>query len=272
MDSEGKRIKHRRLPCDLSTIAGFFEPYRNELDTIAVESTFNWYWLVDGLQDKNYKLALANPAAIKQYDGIKHSDDASDAYFLADLLRLGILPTGHIYERSSRSVRDLLRRRMMIVQLRTSLILSFKSLNERTLGEKVSQSLVKKMKPEEARKRFTEPADRLISGHRIVSDQGTGKCDQTTRKPRAFGDRKMGDLSATAKHAGDRKDSGADHCAGDRGCHSVRQGREFCQLQPLRGQSANQQWKKEGRKQSQMRQPISCMGLCGGSSFLMPLG
>ena len=167
MDIEGKRIKHRRLPCDLSSIAGFFEPYRDELDTIAVESTFNWYWLVDGLQDKNYKLALANPAAIKQYDGIKHSDDASDAYFLADLLRLGILPTGHIYERSSRSVRDLLRRRMMIVQLRTSLILSFKSLNERTLGEKVSQNLVKKMKPEEARKRFTEPADRLISGHQI---------------------------------------------------------------------------------------------------------
>jgi len=38
-----------------------------------VESTFNWYWLVDGLQEHGYDLQLVNTAAVKQYDGLKYS-------------------------------------------------------------------------------------------------------------------------------------------------------------------------------------------------------
>ncbi len=66
---------------------------------MAVESTYNWYWLVDGLGDHGYHVVLANPARMKPYDGLKHSDDVSDAFFIAELLRLGILPTGHLYDR-----------------------------------------------------------------------------------------------------------------------------------------------------------------------------
>ena len=40
-----------------------------------VESTYNWYWLVDGLMDADYRVHLANPAAIQQYSGLKYSDD-----------------------------------------------------------------------------------------------------------------------------------------------------------------------------------------------------
>ncbi len=65
-------------------------------------------------------------------------------------MRLGILPTGHLYDRQTRPVRDLLRRRLLLVRQRTSLILSFKSLNERTLGQRVPLARVKAMKPEEA--------------------------------------------------------------------------------------------------------------------------
>jgi len=39
-------------------------------------------------------MQLANPEEIDQYTGIKHADDKSDAYFIAELDRLGILPTG----------------------------------------------------------------------------------------------------------------------------------------------------------------------------------
>jgi hypothetical protein len=38
---------------------------------------------------------MANPAQIKQYSGLKYAADKSDAYFLAELRRLDILPTGH---------------------------------------------------------------------------------------------------------------------------------------------------------------------------------
>jgi transposase len=110
---------------------------------------------------------LANPARMKPYDGLKHTDDVSDAFFLTELLRLNILPTGHLYDRKTRAVRDLLRRRLLLVRQRTSLILSFKSLNERTLGQRVPLARVKAMKPAEARARFTDPADQLLSGTEI---------------------------------------------------------------------------------------------------------
>ena len=112
-------------------------------------------------------MVLANPARMQQYDGLKHTDDVSDAFFLCELMRLGILPTSHLYNRQSRPVRDLLRRRMLLVQLRTSLILSFKSLNERTLGERVPLARVKAMSIEQAQARFTAPADQLLSGEQV---------------------------------------------------------------------------------------------------------
>jgi transposase len=108
-----------------------------------IESTYNWYWLVDGLRARSYPVVLANPAQIDQYSGIKHADDKNDAYFLAELQRLNILPTGHIYDPVLRPVRDLLRRRMGLVHQRTALMLSFKSLYARTTGQAMSLSRLK---------------------------------------------------------------------------------------------------------------------------------
>ena len=167
MDESGRRMLHKKLPCDLSTILQVLEPYKARIAQVAVESTYNWYWLVDGLEDHGYPVVLANPARMQQYDGLKHTDDVSDAFFLCELMRLGILPTSHLYNRQTRPVRDLLRRRMLLVQLRTSLILSFKSLNERTLGQRVPLARVKSMSSEEAQARFTAPADQLLSGEQI---------------------------------------------------------------------------------------------------------
>ena len=167
MDENGRRVLHKKLPCDLPSILKVLQPYKARIAQVAVESTYNWYWLVDGLEDHGYPVVLANPARMKQYDGLKHTDDVSDAFFLCELMRLGILPTSHLYDRQTRPVRDLLRRRMLLVQLRTSLILSFKSLNERTLGQRVPLGLVKAMSIEEAQARFSAPADRLLGGEQI---------------------------------------------------------------------------------------------------------
>ena len=167
MDENGRRVLHKKLPCDLPSILKVLQPYKARIAQVAVESTYNWYWLVDGLEDHGYPVVLANPARMKQYYGLKHTDDVSDAFFLCELMRLGILPTSHLYDRQTRPVRDLLRRRMLLVQLRTSLILSFKSLNERTLGQRVPLGLVKAMSIEEAQARFSAPADRLLGGEQI---------------------------------------------------------------------------------------------------------
>jgi transposase len=167
MDENGRRLVHKRLPCDLSAILQLLAPYQERIATVAIESTYNWYWLADGLRDHGYHVVLANPARMKPYDGLKHTDDVSDAFFLTELLRLNILPTGHLYDRQTRPVRDLLRRRLLLVRQRTTLILSFKSLNERTLGQRVPLAQVKAMSVAAARARFTDPADQLLSGTEI---------------------------------------------------------------------------------------------------------
>ena len=163
VDLTGKRIVHRKLDCSLTDVVAFLEPYRKRLKTIAVESTFNWYWLVDGLIAKNFNVVLANPAKIQTYSGLKHSDDKSDAYWLAEMLRLNILPTGHIYDPALRPVRDLLRRRMSLVQLRTSLILSFKSLYTHTTGLSLASSQFNALDAEAIHELYSHPADRLVS-------------------------------------------------------------------------------------------------------------
>jgi len=114
-DPEDEVFLGQRMPNDLGKILGALEPYREELTGIAVESTFNWYWLVDGLRESGHIVHLVNPLAAKQYEGLKYRDDRSDARWLAKLLRLGILPTGWICPPEERAVRDLLRKRVQLL-------------------------------------------------------------------------------------------------------------------------------------------------------------
>ncbi len=105
---------------------------------IVVESTFNWYWLVDGLMDADFTVHLANTSAIRQYEGLKHTDDRHDARWLAHILRLGLLPKGYIYPKEQRAVRDLLRKRSQLVQQRTSNLLSIQNLIAREFGRQMN--------------------------------------------------------------------------------------------------------------------------------------
>jgi transposase len=163
VDLAGQRVFEKKLPCHLESVLQALKPFKNRLEKIAVESTYNWYWLVDGLQDHGYPVVLANPAAMQQYNGLKHADDKSDGFFLAEMLRLNILPTGNICDRKVRPVRDLLRRPMGLVQKRTSLVLSLKSLHTRMTGQDLGTGRIKALKPQDAEKLFGHPADQLIT-------------------------------------------------------------------------------------------------------------
>ena len=163
MNQDGKRVGYRKVECSLKDVIEFLEPLKSQLQSLAVESTFNWYWLVDGLRAKGYPIDLANPAKIEQYHGLKHVADKDDAFHLADLQRLKILPKGYVYDPQLRPVRDLLRRRTKLVQQRTALLLSFKSLYARTHGQRLDLSDAKKMEPKEAPKLYEHPANQLIA-------------------------------------------------------------------------------------------------------------
>lgn len=167
MDLDGKRVASQKVPCELKEVVKFLVPFKKRLEKIAVESTYNWYWLVDGLEALKYPVVLANPAGMEQYSGIKHADDTNDAFFVAELLRLNILPTGHIYDSQLRPVRDLLRRRLTLVHHRTALMLSFKSLYTRTTGQEMSLSQLKEMEIREAQQLYAHPANQLIAGMQI---------------------------------------------------------------------------------------------------------
>ena len=105
---------------------------------MVVESTYNWYWLVDGLMDAGYRVHLANPAAMQQYSGLKYTDDYSDARWLAHVLRLGVLPEGYIYPKAARAVRDVLRKRSHLVRQQTANVLSLQNIIVRNTGVRLS--------------------------------------------------------------------------------------------------------------------------------------
>jgi transposase len=134
---ERDRVVHQcRLRNELAPILEALAPYSEQLVGIVVESTFNWYWLVDGLMDAGYRVHLANPSRMQQYSGLKFTDDRSDARWLAHMLRLGLLPEGYIYPREQRALRDLLRKRGRLIQQRTANVLSLQNLVHRNTGQR----------------------------------------------------------------------------------------------------------------------------------------
>jgi transposase len=157
INEQDKILYGKRHSNQLDHVLRALAPFQDNLKGVVVESTFNWYWLVDGLQEQGYRVHLANPSAIQQYEGLKHTDDKWDSFWLAHMYRLGILPEGYIYPKAHRAVRDLLRRRLLFVQQRTSHILSLQSMISRNLGFKMSNNEIKKLKPENSEGLFTCP-------------------------------------------------------------------------------------------------------------------
>jgi transposase len=145
IDEESREVLRKRIDNDLTRIVALLERYRINLAGLVVESTYNWHWLVDGLMEAGFKVHLANTAAIQQYSGVKYTDDNSDARWLADMLRLKILPEGYIYPKNQRSARDLMRKRMQLVQQSTLNLLSIQGLYARHLNKKISASKVKQL-------------------------------------------------------------------------------------------------------------------------------
>jgi transposase len=129
--------------------------------------------------DSGYPVHLANPLAIQQYRGLKHADDRHDAYWLAQMLRLGILPQGYIYPKEERPVRDLLRKRRHLVKLRTSLILSLQNIVSRNCGVRCSVNRVIRLKEDGVSPLLAGKEDLALAGQ-----SSKEMIDQLTRQIR----------------------------------------------------------------------------------------
>src|SRR6516162_3164190 len=138
LNEQDQVIYQRRLANHLPEILEALAPYQADVSGVVVESTYNWYWLVDGLMEAGYRVHLATPAAIQQYSGLKYTNDQSDARWLAQLLRLGVLPEGYIYPKAERAVRDVLRKRAHLVRQQTANVLSLQNIIVRNTGVRLS--------------------------------------------------------------------------------------------------------------------------------------
>jgi transposase len=164
IDENDTRVYKRKLPNEPDVILAELEPFKKDISGIVVESTFNWYWLVDLLMESGYCLHLANPAAIQKYKGLKHSDDNHDAFWLAHMLRLNILPEGYIYPKEDRPIRDLLRKRGHLVQVRTALINSLQGIISRNCGCSLNSNKIKAFKEDHVTPLLSGQEDLELSG------------------------------------------------------------------------------------------------------------
>ncbi len=164
IDESDTRVYKRKLPNEPDVILAELEPFKKEIIGIVVESTFSWYWLVDLLMEVGYPLHLANPAGIQKYKGLKHSDDKHDAFWLAHMLRLNILPEGYIYPKEDRPIRDLLRKRGHLVQIRTALINSLQGIISRNCGTSLNANKIKAVKEDHITPLLSGKEDLELSG------------------------------------------------------------------------------------------------------------
>src|SRR5919108_5116391 len=172
LNDQDQVIYEKRLPNHLPAILEPLRLHPGEIEGVVVESTYNWYWLVDGLMEAGYRVHLANPAAMQPYNGLKYTDDYSDAHWLAHMLRLGVLPEGYIYPKAERAVRDLLRKRMHLVRQQTANVLSLHNIIVRNTGIRLSAKRIHALTLEEVERLLPEPEHVLA----VTSSLGVGHC------------------------------------------------------------------------------------------------
>lgn len=151
---------------ELPRIASLLQPFKPHLK-IVVESTFNWYWLVDGLQQLGFDVSLAHTLGLSMITQAKVKTDRRDAFTLAKLLRAGVIPKAYIYPAQTRPVRDLLRRRHKVVAMRAH---EYGSLRQLLLREgilTISRNEIKLSSDEDLTEWLTHPLVVMSASHQL---------------------------------------------------------------------------------------------------------
>jgi transposase len=120
LDEHGGELFSRRVVNDPDTFVALLGELDGE-SKIALEATYGWEWLADLLEGNGYELHLAHPLRTKAIASARVKTDAVDARTLAHLLRADLLPEAYVAPRELRDLRDLLRQRVVLTQMRSAL-------------------------------------------------------------------------------------------------------------------------------------------------------
>jgi len=121
VDAKGEVVFHKNLKAQAEPFTKLMQRFKDRDIVIAVESTFNWYWLADLCQDLELNFVLGHALGMKAIHGGKTKNDKQDSLKIAMLLRGGNLPQAYVYPREMRGQRDLARRRSYFVRRRAEL-------------------------------------------------------------------------------------------------------------------------------------------------------
>ncbi|MHB9154781.1 MAG: IS110 family RNA-guided transposase [Endomicrobiales bacterium] len=130
MDAAGNRIDSRSIANCHDGLRAYYGTIPRPF-TLAVESTYNWYYFVDIAEEYAAKVYLANSYELKAFAKRNKKTDKIDARLIADVLRKGYLPSVAIPEKPVRAIKELLHCRMSLVNERTRNISRLKSLLDR---------------------------------------------------------------------------------------------------------------------------------------------
>jgi transposase len=120
LSDDGRKLLSRRIDNDPATFLELLREIDGE-SKIALEATYGWEWLADVLEEAGYELHLAHPLRTKAIASARVKTDSVDALTLAHLLRTDLLPEAYIAPRELRDLRDLLRHRVALTQMRSAL-------------------------------------------------------------------------------------------------------------------------------------------------------
>jgi len=121
VDERGALIKETRIAhIDKKSIPQYLMPFKGNAK-VAMESTGNWTWLCDILQEEGFDVHLSHPLKTRLICEARVKTDKIDARMLAQLLRANLLPESYIAPLEVRRDRQKLRYRMSLVRIRISL-------------------------------------------------------------------------------------------------------------------------------------------------------
>jgi transposase len=131
INDEGRIVRQQRIANEPAVLCAYFASLPEAPHRVVVESTAGWYWFVDTLEDVHIDVVLAHAKYLKAIAYAKVKTDKVDSLTLAQLLRMNLIPVAHTMSRELRSLRDILRARLRLVQKRTSCYNSLHRIGEK---------------------------------------------------------------------------------------------------------------------------------------------
>jgi transposase len=159
LDQQGNILVHRNMLCGADAFLKAVAPYRESL-AVAVECIFTWYWLADLCARENIPFVLGHALYMKAIHGGKAKNDKIDSHKIAVLLRGGMLPMAYVYPAAMRSTRDLLRRRMHLMNRRAELLVHIQNTNSQYCLPQFGKKIAYKANRQGVAEHFPNPSVR----------------------------------------------------------------------------------------------------------------